>query len=348
MVSQQDTVKISNDNCMGFVRYILALAVIIGHFKVFYNWNFEFPISAFNAVGCFFALSGFLVFNSYLKSKTLISYVTKRIRRIFPPYFFIVLLCAFGLVCVSSLTFTEYYGNKIFREYLVSNLVFLNFLQPDLPGVFVDSPEPAVNASLWTIKVELMLYFSVPIVAAFIFWIKRKYKNLDPCYIFILIYIFSLVYRLSFYILYETYHKEAYNILSRQFFGQLMYFYTGVIVYYKYHLIIKYRYLLLICSIVLCYAGNFIPYFHLTIGPSVNSVLVLLVSFFPGLLRIFNKNNISYGMYLFHFPLIHLFYEFFPDNNPAAIFFLSLSCIIILSLFSWFVIEKRFLPKKYI
>lgn len=206
---------------MGFIRYILAFAVVISHFNYAEGTNYYFPISSYHAVGGFFALSGFLIYHSYLTSNSLKGFFYKRLRKIAPPYFFIVISCAFLLYFICDPSYQSNYFSLDWFKYLISNLLFLNFIQPDIPGVFNGS---AINGSLWTIKIEWLLYLSVPIIIAFISkFIHKKNKEL---YVYLFLYLFSALYRIVFYNLYVDTGKEIYNILSRQFLGQLCFFYN--------------------------------------------------------------------------------------------------------------------------
>jgi peptidoglycan/LPS O-acetylase OafA/YrhL len=168
---------------MGVVRYYLALSVVMAHFSTLTGVEVWWPTSSYDAVGGFFALSGFLVYGSYLRAPSLKTFIANRARRILPAYSFIILLCAFGLVGLSTLPAAEYFTSWHWWRYLLSNLTFLNFLCPDLPGVFSGNEMTAVNGSLWTLKVEWMLYLTVPLVAWLIAKLRRPALHTFPDFI---------------------------------------------------------------------------------------------------------------------------------------------------------------------
>lgn len=129
------------DNCFDILRYYLALVVFCIHFSVLTQaFTFDWITSSGEAVSGFFCLSGFLVCLSYLKTPDLRTYVSKRLRRILPPYWFIVLLCAFGGVCLTHYTAAGYFTHGQWWRYLLSNLTFLNFLGADAARRFRAEP----------------------------------------------------------------------------------------------------------------------------------------------------------------------------------------------------------------
>ena len=164
LISDKSQELIKGDNCFDIIRYYLSFIVVFAHFSILSGANnFNWITSSGEAVSGFFILSGFLVYYSFLKKPQLNDYIKKRARRILPPYIFIVFLCFIGGLFLSTMTVSEYFTSPQLYKYIVSNVCFLNFLEPCLPGVFTDSIMPAVNGSLWTMKVEVMLYASVPI-----------------------------------------------------------------------------------------------------------------------------------------------------------------------------------------
>lgn len=289
-------------NNMGMVRYFMALCVVVAHYCELAGWDYHFPVDSYTAVGGFFALSGFLVYGSYVRRRSLKDYIRRRGRRILPPYFATVVLFAFFLSSVSTLSIPEYFTSGHFYRYLAANLSFLNFLEPTLPGVFGDSTIHAVNASLWTMKVEWCLYLTVPAVV----WLIWKLRANDKI-VFGIIYVLSAAYRVGMQHLYEITDNEIYDILGRQFMGQLMYFYAGVLLYFILDIFLKRRYLFAGAALAIVCVGDYIPEFRITLYPAAVAVLVLFVSFtgkwgtWEG-----KHDNISYNIYLVHFPVIQL------------------------------------------
>lgn len=292
---------IPQPNNMGMVRYLLAITVVISHFTELCGYRNFWPISSYDAVGGFFALSGFLIFGSYIRNPKPLRFIRSRCRRILPAYWTTVIFFAVVLVFLS--TADHYFGSAGFWKYFVSNMLFMNFLEPSLPGVFMDNLHTAVNGSLWTMKVEWMLYLSVLPVA----WLMRVLRRRSPAAIIAAIYVVSVLYRLLFITLYEHTGSEIYNILSRQFLGQLMYFYTGVLIYFYFNYFMKYRYHVLAVAIILFLFNYFIPFASLIVRPLYTSVIVLWISMvgkwgtWEG-----KRDNISYNIYLVHFPIIQI------------------------------------------
>jgi peptidoglycan/LPS O-acetylase OafA/YrhL len=140
------------------------------------------------AVKAFFIVSGFLIFMSYERSTSLRSYAEKRIRRIYPAYFAVIVLCAFGLVLATEKSALEYFSGEWVR-YVAANLVFLNTLQPTLPGVFQSNNIAAVDGALWTLKIEAMFYVAVPLIAL-------SFKKFGRLRMIVLVYALSVTYSL--------------------------------------------------------------------------------------------------------------------------------------------------------
>ncbi|MBC7451966.1 MAG: acyltransferase, partial [Cytophagales bacterium] len=214
------------------------------------------------------------------------------------------------------------------------------FMQPTLPGVFEDNYIHAVNGSLWTLKIEIMFYLSVPIIMYVTRFIKRDI-------VFILLYCASVFY--LYFMLYMS--KENGNALfetfAKQLPGQLMYFTCGALIYYHFDKFSKIPFWILIPASIVYFIS--LRYHLYILLPVCLSAILFPLAFakIPLHLSSIAKIDISYGLYLFHYPVIQVFCDksFFDGNKVFA--FMSFTIVIFLiSYGSWMLIEKRFIHRK--
>jgi len=116
----------------------------------------------------FFAISGFLVTQSYEATGSPLRFLVKRGLRIFPGLFAALLASAFILgPLVTTLPLADYLRDPRVYGYVVGN-VLLNLSVHELPGVlFVNNPVGLeINGSLWTLRYEFMMYLMVLVLGA--------------------------------------------------------------------------------------------------------------------------------------------------------------------------------------
>jgi len=111
----------------------------------------------------FFAISGYLIAQSWHRNPNLATYLASRCLRIFPALIAVVLVT---VICVgpavSVLGAGQYYQGAAVYEYL-QNVVLL--AQYDLPGVFeTGHRSSAVNGVLWTLGLEFACYLVVAVL----------------------------------------------------------------------------------------------------------------------------------------------------------------------------------------
>ncbi|MGL4474152.1 MAG: acyltransferase family protein [Shewanella sp.] len=289
------------------------------------------------AVNAFFIVSGFLVFMSFERTKSITSFAEKRIRRIFPAYFTVVMICAIGLILVSTSNIESYFSSVWFK-YIFANLTFLNFLQPTLPGVFEFNKMPAINGALWTIKLEVMFYMSVPVFV----YLFRKFSRLS---IMLLVYLSSIAYATIFTLAAERTGLNIYLQLDRQLPGQLSYFIAGAFFYYYLPIFERRISYFLFAAVLTIFANLFFP---LTIlEPFAIATIVIFFALFLYAGNFGKFGDFSYGIYIFHFPVIQLLlYSGWFHNSPWYFLISVILITMLCAIMSWHCIEKHFLVRK--
>jgi peptidoglycan/LPS O-acetylase OafA/YrhL len=153
-------------NNFGALRLLAALMVILGHgqdMKGFIPpilWNF--PVSRIG-LDIFFCISGYLIYDSWVRDPRLGTYLSKRALRIFPALIVCVLITIFVIGPVATiLPVSRYFRHHLTWDYLLNIGLYLQLY---LPGVFVDRRlGGAVNGSLWSLFPEVLCYLSVPLI----------------------------------------------------------------------------------------------------------------------------------------------------------------------------------------
>lgn len=330
-------------NSFNEVRLILSFIVYLAHTSVLASANdFTWLLKKFDsefAITGFFAISGYLVTHSYFRSKSLHLYFLKRVRRIYPAYILVILYCLMIGKLTSNLEFSSFFINQETFNYILANLSFLNFLCPDLPGSLTENKIVALNGSLWTIKVEIMLYVSLP----FILLLFRKFSI---TFIMISILVLGVAWEVFFN---EYVDHPLGQTIARQFPAQLPYFAVGSILAM---LAVRNLYKVAILVIFIAHYFYFSDFLNESFLTLVNMVLVPCFVIFVAksrimAIRIGRIGDLSYGVYLFHFPTIQLFeyFDFYQQNIVLSLIGSTL-IILILAYLSWHVVEKRFLNKE--
>ena len=334
-------------NNFNFLRFYFAFIVVIGHLigisKVEVFQKFAPYFNTYISVTAFFCISGFLITRSYLNTPSFKEYLAKRAARLLPAYIFVVLTCAVFLSLTSRYSFDEYFAHPLFFKYLAANLSFLNFIQPSLPGVFLqDGLASPVNGALWTLKVEVSFYLLLPIILFFVQKVKRKYI------LFTGIYLFSIWYKYFFEELSVNTGSRLYNMLSHQLPGFLYYFVSGIALYYYFEFFLRYKKWLLAFGII-----TFLIEYKMgleILNPIALSIIVFTFAFSLKQLNLFAKHgDISYGIYIFHCPIINLaiYFGLFERYNPFVVGFAVIVIILLIGYVSWHIIEKRFLKRSH-
>lgn len=327
------------ENNFDALRLIFASMVVVFHVGLLSrapSLALATQVSATFAVQAFFVVSGFLVTMSFENSSSLIIFAKKRLRRILPAYVFVVAAAALALCAMSTLAPADYFGHPEFWRYLGFNLVLSNFSAPGLPEVFQSNVETAVNGSLWTIKIEVAFYCVVPLLV----WAVRRYGMARTL---ATVFVGSVMWKLGFGLAFASSGSEIYAKLAKQLPGQLSFFVGGAWAFYRTR------------------AGAGVPgwaaalgavaYFFAT-GTPLDVVAPLAVTAIvgwaavgaPSLPRAGKHGDFSYGVYLYHFPLVQVFVALGVFQwSPFAACVMLAALVAVSAVASWFFVEEPML-----
>ena len=337
------------------LRAISVFAVIFYHAN-FFVLDHELFQGGFIGVDIFFVISGFLITSLILNeiyndNFSITNFYIRRIRRIIPVLFFVILSCipiAYIFLLPSSLV--------DFFQSVLSTLIFSSNFYFHHTGLIYGGPDSSLKPLLhtWSLSVEEQFYVIFPLI---LILFRKFLKN----YIFHFFIIFFFIGFISTQIISTKFPLYNFYFINVRIWELL----AGSIVAYLNINFIKYEnkvtnYLPLLGLILILFSILFLRD-EMSL-PSIYSVPAVVGTCF---IILFNNSEnfitkvlslkvfvffglISYSLYLWHFPLFAFYnYIFFDDESfIAKIIIILLS--IILSILSYFFLEKPFRNKKVI
>ncbi len=328
-------------NLFDLLRFIAATMVIYGHSYPLLGLTppdlitriFPFADSGALGVYIFFSISGFLNAKSVVKNKATVFYINRSLR-IFPGLFVALLFAALvvGPLC-TALPLDRYIVSPQTWRYITANSV----LSPNyaLPGVFNENLyKTAVNGSLWTLPTEFALYLILPLAV----------KALDNRLRATLLIAAGLLF---FHIISVYISGYAINTFGlgplEEVSANAFFFFAGASVAYSGAEKSSTRQLIFL-SLLLLFTGR----------AAYGSIAFLII--FPMLVikigsletrRLKLKNDISYGIYIYAFPVQQTVWHFFNSKiSPVVMMLLSMLVTFVLALISWHFIEKPILANR--
>jgi peptidoglycan/LPS O-acetylase OafA/YrhL len=326
------------------IRIIAAIIVVFHHSSIYlipqiaHDYLFDYSRRLLNfglfAVTIFFALSGFLVAPSLVRTGDVLTFTVHRALRIMPALAVSVFVAMFVTgPLLTNQPLSVYFGDPQTYRYM-KNLIFL--VVNTLPGVRMANGELIiVNGALWTLYFEVLCYASLALMSLSGILSRRRGT----------VAVFAAIYVANALLWYFPSLHQAVPDRMQTFVSLFVYFAAGVCLYRL--------------------AGN-IPW---SAGASATAVVAIVVGLPAGLGvlvmpiclpylvvyiglsqalgRAQYKKDYSYGIYIFHAQVLTFMLIMFPASRN---FFVMAPLIAVVSLsiaiLSWAFIEAPVLGSK--
>lgn len=316
------------------------MQVVAGHSA--YLLKIETPgwwwlVDSFPGVPIFFAISGYLISASYERSKSLQSYVTNRVLRIFPGLWACVLV---------TVPVAMYFGFDFFHLagllWLVAQFAGLIYT----PAFLDDFGFGSYNGSLWTIPIELQFYVLLPVVYLAFARLRRLTQVLIGLWLVFLV--LAFIFRPM--LVGPDGEPLNLKLLRYSFIPHFYIFLSGVLLQR-----LKACEWSLIKGKALMWVPLYVGYMYLAppsdfktvVHPLLLALVVVSVAYSAVNLShtLLRGNDLSYGVYIYHGLLLNIFVELGFMRLPVYGFLVALlACC--LAILSWKFVEKPFLRKK--
>jgi peptidoglycan/LPS O-acetylase OafA/YrhL len=332
-------------NAVGFLRLVLASLVIVSHVPQIIDGNpSRDPLYWLTgtmglggaAVSGFFVISGYLIAASFQNQPTIRAYLARRIARIYPAFLIASLFC---VVVAAPIGGVSWAAIAAAVPDLLERAFWLN--GPEIRGAYAGTHYASINGSMWTIAHEFRCYLlvivlgvigafrwraSVPLLAVLLFagnailaghiawpearaWIVWAVPVAGPA--------------------------NALRLTAVFLVGTTFYLYRDRIAFKPWIALLAFAVLVP----QLCQPALADPAFAL-LGGYVLLTIAFCVQHGP-LIRINAKTDISYGVYLYAWPVAKILLAIWPAMPLAPCIALDFAIACALGWVSWHLIEKR-------
>ena len=337
-----------HNNNFNFIRLLAALQVLAVH--ALHHFEYEGPLvtalKIVPGVPMFFFISGYLICASYqrMKEQGNLAFFANRFVRVYPGLW----------VCVAistiAVALTGYYVDHNvapfrFVLWLLGQTTFFQFYNPDFMRQFGVG---VLNGALWTISVELQFYMLAPLLFHLI---ERRRRLLAV--------VFGLSLALNIYLRGHLDWTLLYVKLVHVSFAPWIYmFLLGFVAAYFHRItesVKRVPFWMTVPAYVL--SINVLGPYTQNASNAINPVSFLILSViilkfstarlavWPSLQRFIAKSDFSYGVYLYHMPVINMLL-FLGWTSSGQSVVLAFAATMTAAALSWYLVERPSLRYK--
>ena len=324
-------------NQFGIVRLVLAFLVVVSHtYPLVRGQGMPDPLLTLThtttfgelAVDFFFVISGYLVTQSLRRSASVTDYIRKRLRRIYPGFAVAVPMSVLlGLSCAGHWQLPK----DIFK--IIFSLITLG--QPIVATSFGGNAYPIPNGALWTIRYEALCYL-LPIALCIANHSRATALTCATAFVLML--------------LSGLFPRDAGGLLATLHNPMRLVgcFLAGIALLDLTEMSPPSLVRASVAGII-CVAGMFWMAMSIIAIGAFGGYAVLAVCRHPGISfvsRVGRRNDCSYGVYLYGWPLQSLIIWLLPAASPLAVIALAVPLSLVAGWLSWTFVEAPFLKRR--
>lgn len=251
-----------------------------------------------------------------------------------------IIFCVFvvGLFFTTN-TISGYLFDPQTLKFFRRNVTLFSGVKYELPGVFAINPYAnAVNGSLWTLPYEIKMYTYLGIIAFTLIYVQKWLGKRSLFITFLSIAVVSVAANIvNHFILFTP--VEFLQLFSMFFVGAVFYIFRD-------YIFLSSRIFLVALVVLLLSTINKDLFF--VIYSVLLPYLVFYIAYIPaGSIRKYNNDgDYSYGMYIYAFPVQQSIVAIIPNVSTTNMMAIAFGITLILVIFSWHFIEKKFLKMK--
>jgi len=336
-------------NNFDVIRFVLALMVVLSHcFAMHAGDEYADPgwIATHGqrslgdiAVDAFFAISGYLIVQSWTHSSSPRDYLKKRIARIYPAFMVATVVC-FLIVGI----FACNQKREVFRIHQFADVICKGALLDPvaLPGSFFRNERHSIDGSMWTVKYEFWCYLFVAaagvtgalrvrwsvasaFAASYVTYLALGRLQLD----------FSTPGRLS------LLAGELSN------WPRLLTFFLAGATFYTFRKHIPWSAALAVAALAALVVAARLPQAVAAAEPIAGTYLLLWFAFAPvGPYGFAKFGDFSYGIYPYSFPIQQMVTQYSGQHvEIPKLFLFSAPLSVLAAVLSWNCVERPFLKR---
>lgn len=326
----------TSPNALNFLRLAFAVEVIAWHSYTLRGdeWLPRWAESVMGQIGvdCFFAISGFLITRSWFRSRDPVAYLKARARRIFPGLWVCLILTAFVIAPLASRIsgngFPTLRGQLAYVLGNSTSWILLWNIDGTPAGTLVH--DPGWNGSLWTLGFEAACYLIVALLGSALLLRGRVMLGLIAGFWML------LAAHAAGWIDWDVAAACArFGVMFA--LGAALWLYRDKVPFGRGLAAVS------VACLLLC---PLLPDYRLLAAPALTYLCIAGSLWLARWPRLVLTNDLSYGTYIYAFPLQQAMLMVGLNLSWPLFFGLSVLATIPAAAASWFLLERRFIKKR--